>query len=108
MNMEEALEKFLKGFKLEIENFVENCKVCQEKDHEIMESLIKDYEDFMNWAFGNYEKTITFEESKKLWSKNHPDLPIPRCFLINQPGEEKEMSMFLIMDAYSYYLEEKS
>jgi hypothetical protein len=79
-----------------------------EKKCPTMDSLEKDYNDFMQWAFGEglgRNVMLSREKSGKDWAKRHPWLPIPRIFLSDKALDMELGTVCFFMDAYPLYIE---
>ena len=93
-------------------DFESECREEEEKeeevdDHPIFDSLKKDYEDFMNWAFATKDLRTSKIKARKIWKKLHADLPMPRSLNVEVHFESEMATICLLMDAYPLYLESK-
>jgi hypothetical protein len=105
MNFEKELLNFLQGFKGHCE-----CYSCEDEDDEeceICESIEKDYDGFIKWAFGDEESPIKKSKAKKIWKRLHPHLPLPRFMLTDEKIDDFQTSICLLMDCYHFYIVEK-
>ncbi len=105
------LEKEIR-FLLEALKDAKYCKkeCCEDdEDAEIFDDLNAIHSEFMRWCFGISESVKwSFPKSRKYWQKLHPELPIPRVLTLENSIDSNVANLFLMLDAYPMFLEEKN
>lgn len=80
----------------------------EDDECEIMKSLEKDYNDFMNWSLGTcVDKKLSKKTAVKIWMKLHPELEVPRVFRSEHSISSELATICLFLDVYPLYLAEK-
>lgn len=109
MSIEKELEKFLEGFKSLADELLEKTHQKENDDDEVLDQIGKEYDDFMKWAVGSsgfrkQNKDICIAN----WTMLHPNIPVPRIFFVKKNVNPEINTVALFIDAYAYYLDEKS
>ena len=112
MNLDDEIEKFIKGFSEEFkEKMKAYCCPCdgedeedEEEEDEKIASIKEDYSSCMQWAFKS-DNAHSRAHALKKWKKNHPDLPVPRVLEADQDMNQHFSSVALVMDIYPLWLE---
>jgi len=87
----------------------EDGRECDEDDEDVCPinlSLATEYDQLMTWAFGKWQG-LGKSESRKLWKKLHPTLPVPRVLKERHAIPSQFQNTALIMDILPIYLKEK-
>jgi hypothetical protein len=113
MDLEREIRFLLKALKGEKECCQNDC--CEEDDEEdevdeeadTLEELNEKYMNFIKWVFGEKKGKLSTQKNKKIWNELHADLPMPKIFSIERNMPIEVRIIFLLIEAYPFYLKEK-
>lgn len=88
-----------------------NKGCCEEEEEDdscpLLKELQTEFNEILEWAVGDSDRTTCKKKARKHWEKTHPGLPVPRI-MKSEDGLPPGMSTIcLLIDVLPLYLAEK-